>query len=143
MTSDETKHIVPIARALIGNRSAVVIKTPKGDVKERRIPAGELEVIGQTKKLRVNVDSGAQEIMKCINNVSPINDIKGESGTNAGGMLERVRQVMSNLTRFISCRYICTTTYKRWSCKRVCARKCCWNCSNGQSRQTSNADDCR
>ena len=98
LTSDETKHIVPIARALIGNRSAVVIKTPKGDVKERRIPAGELEVIGQTKKSRVNVDSGAQEIMKCINNVSPINDIKGESGTNAGGMLERVRQVMSNLT---------------------------------------------
>ena len=82
LTSDETKHIVPIARALIGNRSAVVIKTPKGDVKERRIPAGELEVIGQTKKSRVNVDSGAQEIMKCINNVSPINDIKGESGTN-------------------------------------------------------------
>ena len=61
LTSDETKHIVPIARALIGNRSAVVIKTPKGDVKERRIPAGELEVIGQTKKSRVNVDSGAQE----------------------------------------------------------------------------------
>ncbi|MDF2676953.1 MAG: Diol dehydratase-reactivating factor, alpha subunit, swiveling domain, partial [Bacillota bacterium] len=44
LNSDETIQVVPIARALIGNRSAVVIKTPKGDVKERRIPAGILEV---------------------------------------------------------------------------------------------------
>jgi hypothetical protein len=36
----ETKQIVHIAKALIGNRSAVVIKTPAGEVKERKIPAG-------------------------------------------------------------------------------------------------------
>ena len=42
LTPDETKQVVPIARALIGNRSAVVIKTPEGDVKERRIPAGSI-----------------------------------------------------------------------------------------------------
>ncbi|HCX05093.1 MAG TPA: diol dehydratase reactivase subunit alpha, partial [Clostridiales bacterium] len=35
LSPEDTKKIVPIARALIGNRSAVVIKTPKGDVKER------------------------------------------------------------------------------------------------------------
>ena len=29
----------------------------------------------------------------------PIQDVKGEAGTNAGGMLERVRQVMANLTK--------------------------------------------
>ena len=40
LTSDETKQVVPVSRALIGNRSAVVIKTPAGDVKERKIPAG-------------------------------------------------------------------------------------------------------
>lgn len=34
--------IVPVSRALIGNRSAVVIRTPKGDVQEKRIPAGKI-----------------------------------------------------------------------------------------------------
>ena len=40
LSPEETKQVVPIARALIGNRSAVVIKTPAGDVRERKIPAG-------------------------------------------------------------------------------------------------------
>ena len=47
LSPEETKNIVPIARALIGNRSAVVIKTPAGDVKERVIPAGSIIVIGK------------------------------------------------------------------------------------------------
>lgn len=98
LTSDETKQVVPIARALIGNRSAVVIKTPEGDVKERRIPAGSIEIIGKKKKVIVGVDEGAQKMMDAINSVDVIEDIKGEPGTNAGGMLEKVRQVMSNLT---------------------------------------------
>lgn len=42
LNADETKNIVPMARALIGNRSAVVVKTPSGDVKARAIPAGNL-----------------------------------------------------------------------------------------------------
>ncbi len=42
LSSEETKNIVPVARALIGNRSAVVIKTPAGDVKARVIPAGKI-----------------------------------------------------------------------------------------------------
>ena len=46
LSPEETKNIVPIARALIGNRSAVVIKTPAGDVKERVIPAGSIIVMG-------------------------------------------------------------------------------------------------
>ncbi|MBN0888102.1 diol dehydratase reactivase subunit alpha, partial [Pseudomonas aeruginosa] len=32
LNAEETKNIVPMARALIGNRSAVVVKTPSGDV---------------------------------------------------------------------------------------------------------------
>ncbi|MBU5437532.1 diol dehydratase reactivase subunit alpha [Tissierella sp. MSJ-40] len=98
LNSDEAKQVVPIARALIGNRSAVVIKTPKGDVKERRIPAGCIEVISFKKKAKINVDEGAEMIMSAINSIDSIEDIKGEPGTNAGGMLEKVRQVMSNLT---------------------------------------------
>lgn len=99
LTSDETKLIVPIARALIGNRSAVVIKTPKGDVQERRIPAGQIHIIGEKRRASVDVDEGASRIMDVIKASNPIEDIKGEPGTNAGGMLERVRHVMSELTK--------------------------------------------
>jgi diol dehydratase reactivase alpha subunit len=98
LTPDETKLIVPIARALIGNRSAVVIKTPGGDVTERKIPAGTLQIIGARQKVSVNVDEGADKIMKAITETAPITDVRGEPGTNAGGMLERVRQVLSGLT---------------------------------------------
>lgn len=98
LSSEDTKQVVPIARALIGNRSAVVIKTPEGDVKERRIPAGSIEIIGKKKKVTVGVDEGAEKMMEAVNAVDVIEDIKGEPGTNAGGMLEKVRQVMSNLT---------------------------------------------
>jgi diol dehydratase reactivase alpha subunit len=98
LTSDETKQVVPVSRALIGNRSAVVIKTPAGDVKERKIPAGKIVIQGISKKIQVNVDDGAEKIMNAIRSVAPVEDIKGEAGTNAGGMLEKVRQVMSNLT---------------------------------------------
>ena len=98
LSSEDTKQVVPIARALIGNRSAVVIKTPEGDVKERRIPAGSIEIIGKKKKVTVGVDEGAGKMMEAVNSVDVIEDIKGEPGTNAGGMLEKVRQVMSNLT---------------------------------------------
>ncbi|MCI5595159.1 MAG: diol dehydratase reactivase subunit alpha [Lachnospiraceae bacterium] len=98
LSSDETKQVVPIARALIGNRSAVVIKTPEGDVKERRIPAGSIEIINPKRKVQVGVDEGAAKIMDAVNSVPVIDDVKGEPGTNAGGMLEKVRQVMSNLT---------------------------------------------
>lgn len=44
------------------------------------------------------MDDGAEKIMEAIRSVAPVEDIKGEAGTNAGGMLEKVRQVMSNLT---------------------------------------------
>jgi diol dehydratase reactivase alpha subunit len=98
LNPEETKFIVPVARALIGNRSAVVIKTPAGDVTERIIPAGKLQIIGEQRNLVVDIEAGAQEIMKAVYEASPIADVKGEAGTNAGGMLERVRQTLSDLT---------------------------------------------
>ncbi len=99
LSSEDTKQIVPLARALIGNRSAVVIKTPKGDVQERKIPSGKIHIIGEKRRAKVDVDDGAQTIMKVLKVTSPIIDIQGEPGTNAGGMLEKVRQVMSDLTK--------------------------------------------
>ncbi|WP_125581416.1 diol dehydratase reactivase subunit alpha [Levilactobacillus cerevisiae] len=98
LTSDETKNIVPVSRALIGNRSAVVIKTPKGDVKARVIPAGSITIAGNKGHQKVNVATGAQSIMDKINVFDQIDDIAGESGTNVGGMLEKVRQTMADLT---------------------------------------------
>lgn len=98
LNSDETKNIVPVARALIGNRSAVVIKTPKGDVKERVIPAGTLIIEGDKYTSEVGVSEGAEKIMSIISSFKAIENITGEAGTNMGGMLELVRQTMSELT---------------------------------------------
>lgn len=103
LSSEETKMIVPIARALIGNRSAVVIKTPKGDVQERRIPAGEIKIIGEKRTKLIDIEYGAEALMKHLEFCAPILDITGEAGTNAGGMLEKVRQVMANLTEQKHC----------------------------------------
>lgn len=98
LNAEETKLVVPISRALIGNRSAVVIKTPKGDVQERRIPAGKINITGIRRTSVVDVEDGASKIMEVVKSTVSIEDIKGESGTNVGGMFERVRQVMSKLT---------------------------------------------
>ena len=97
LDSDETASVVPMARSLVGNRSAVVIKTPKGDVTERRIPAGHLSFIGD-RTAEVDVDRGADEIMRVAATVGPISNIKGQPGTNIGGMMEKVRVVMGRLT---------------------------------------------
>ena len=97
LTPDETASVVPMARSLVGNRSAVVIKTPKGDVTERRIPAGRLQFIGD-RTSEVDVDRGAEEIMRVAGTVGPIRNVRGEPGTNVGGMMEKVRVVMGRLT---------------------------------------------
>jgi len=98
LTPEETKMIVPVARALIGNRSGVVIRTPRGDVQERRIPAGRLEVSGENGRGSIDVNSGAVVIMDTVQKVEPLVDVKGEAGTHVGGMTERIRTVMSDLT---------------------------------------------
>lgn len=98
LTAEETKNVVPVARALIGNRSAVVIKTPSGDVKARTIPAGNLELTANGRTLRIDVASGADAIMKAVNSLPVLDNVTGESGTNIGGMLEHVRQTMAELT---------------------------------------------
>ncbi|PEN21958.1 propanediol dehydratase reactivase alpha subunit PduG [Klebsiella grimontii] len=98
LNAEETKNIVPMARALIGNRSAVVVKTPSGDVKARAIPAGNLELLAQGRSVRVDVAAGAEAIMKAVDGCGRLDNVTGESGTNIGGMLEHVRQTMAELT---------------------------------------------
>jgi diol dehydratase reactivase alpha subunit len=98
LSPDETRQVVPVARALTGTRSAVVIKTPRGDIQERRIPAGTLALIGKRQKATIPVQEGAEAIMARVADVSPLMEIQAEAGTNVGGMFETVRKVMADLT---------------------------------------------
>ncbi len=98
LTSSETKQIVHIAKALIGNRSAVVIKTPAGEVKERRIPAGEIIINNGKRTYSAVVDRGSREIMETVKKAKNIEDVTGTKGTNVGGMIEKVRTEMAALT---------------------------------------------
>ena len=95
---DETRMVSPVARALTGNRSAVVVRTPAGDVTDRSIPAGSLELIGEKKRITIDVGTGADAIMAAVNRVAPLSDAIGESGTNAGGMIANVRHSMAELS---------------------------------------------
>lgn len=93
-----TKVISPVARALTGNRSAVVVRTPAGDVADRSIPAGSLELSGAHKRATVDVSRGALEIMSAVERVAPLADVAGEPGTNTGGMIANVRHSMAELS---------------------------------------------
>jgi len=98
LNPDETKSIVPIARALIGNRSAVVIRTPLGDVKERKIPAGSLLIRGENAKGTADIENGSDLIMEMVERLWPLTDVEGSAGSNANGLLSRVREIMSIVT---------------------------------------------
>jgi len=98
LTPDETRSVVPIARALTGTRSAVVIKTPSGDIRQRRIPAGKITIIGKKMKAEVEIEDGAEAIMEKVAQVAPLVEIQADAGTNVGGMIGTVRKVMADLT---------------------------------------------
>lgn len=99
LSSEETQKIIPVSRALVGNKSAVVIETPAGDVEERTIPAGSLTIVGEDgHSVSIDVDQGADEIMERIDEMWPINDVQGERGSNIGGMLSRARERMGEIT---------------------------------------------
>lgn len=99
LSSEETQKIIPVSRALVGNKSAVVIKTPAGDVEERTIPAGSVTVIsGRGNSVSIDIDQGAHEIMAQVEEHWPIDDIRGERGSNIGGMLSRAREQMGEVT---------------------------------------------
>ena len=97
LNADETKSITPIAKSLIGKRSAVVIRTPHGDIKENILPAGEIWFHGE-KELCGNIDAGADEVMKTLENAGEINDIDGQLHTNVGNMFSRIKANMSDVS---------------------------------------------
>lgn len=99
LSAEETRKVIPVARALVGNKSAVVIETPEGDVEERTIPAGELRIVDERgNTTEVPVDEGAERIMEAVMGSWPVSDVRGESGSNIGGMLNRARASMAEVT---------------------------------------------
>ena len=97
LDAEQTKSITPIAKSLVGKRSAVVIKTPSGNVVENVLPAGEIYLTGD-KSFTVNLDEGAKKIMKFVTDAGDIKDISGQPSTNVGNMLTRIKTDMSALT---------------------------------------------
>jgi len=99
LSPEETQKVIPVARALVGTKSAVVIKTPSGDVEERTIPAGDLHIVDERgTTTTVPVDKGADTIMDALMDRWPVADVRGESGSNIGGMLNRARASMAEVT---------------------------------------------
>lgn len=98
LSPDETRAVAPVARALVGTRSAVVVRTPSGEVTGRAIPAGAVHLQGARRTVVVEVDEGAEAIMQAVGRVQPLEDVVGDAGTNVGGMLATVRDTMGRLT---------------------------------------------
>lgn len=98
LTADETRTVTPIAKSLIGKRSAVVLKTPGGNVHENVLPAGEIYFYGD-KNITISLDEGADKIMQAGEEAGDIRDISGQPDTNVGNMLSRIRTGMSTLDK--------------------------------------------
>ncbi|MDF2683310.1 MAG: Diol/glycerol dehydratase reactivating factor large subunit [Brevibacillus sp.] len=95
---DETIQIAPVAKALVGNRSAVVIRTAQGEVVERKIEAGRMILIGPHSRMEVSINDGADIIMNTYERLGTVIDVQGEAGTNVGGMFNGLRQDLAQLT---------------------------------------------
>ena len=96
LDAQETKAITPIAKSLVGKRSAVVIRTPHGNMRENILPAGEIHLTGE-KDLWVNIDAGADVIMEAVAQAGEIRDITGQDNTNVGNMLKRIKNGMAEV----------------------------------------------
>ena len=93
----ETRAVTPIARSLIGSRSAVVIKTPNGDIRENVLPAGEIYLDAEH-PATISLDEGAENIMAAVEGAGEIRDITGQPGTNVGNMFSRIKKGMADVS---------------------------------------------
>ncbi|MGN0252572.1 MAG: diol dehydratase reactivase subunit alpha [Oliverpabstia sp.] len=97
LSPEETRMITPIAKSLIGKRSAVVIRTPHGNIYEQILPAGSIQMEGSVDRT-VAVDAGAESIMEALQEAGDIRDIRGESDTNVGNMLSGIKKDMAKVS---------------------------------------------
>lgn len=100
LTAEETRTVTPIAKSLIGKRSAVVLKTPGGNIRENILPAGEVYFYGD-QNITISLDEGAEKIMEAVMKAGHIHDISGQPDTNVGNMLTRIRTGMIELDKSI------------------------------------------
>ena len=96
LSPEETRMITPIAKSLVGKRSAVVIRTPHGNIYEQILPAGSIQMEGSFDRT-VAVDAGAESIMEALQEAGDIRDIRGESDTNVGNMLSGIKKDMAKV----------------------------------------------
>lgn len=96
LNAEETRTVTPIAKSLIGKRSAVVLKTPGGNVRENVLPAGEIYLDAE-RSASINLDEGAEKIMQVVSDAGIIRDITGQPETNVGNMFARIKKGMSEL----------------------------------------------
>ncbi len=96
LNAEETRMITPIAKSLIGKRSAVVLKTAGGNVQENVLPAGDIYLKAEYGG-NVNIDEGAEKIMEAVKKAGTIQDILGQDGTNIGNMFAKIRSGMKEI----------------------------------------------
>lgn len=98
LSPEETRMVTPIAKSLIGKRSAVVIKTPHGNVLEHVLAAGEIYIHGSAKQ-QISIDAGAEKIMDVMAEAGAITDIEGQPDTNVGNMLSAIKREMAEVSK--------------------------------------------
>lgn len=96
LNAEETRIITPIAKSLIGKRSAVVLKTAGGNVTENVLPAGDIYLKAENGGT-VNIDEGAEKIMEAVLSAGTIYDILGQDNTNIGKMFDNIRRGMKQI----------------------------------------------
>lgn len=97
LDGEETRMVTPIAKSLVGKRSAVVIRTPHGNVQEHQLPAGEISIWGD-REVSVSIDAGGVKIMKSLQKAGDILDIVGQPETNVGNMFHNIRENMAKVS---------------------------------------------
>ena len=97
LNADETRSVTPIAKSLVGKRSAVVIKTPGGNVRENVLKAGSITFSAEH-PATVDIDEGAERIMQALHDAGEVRNIEGQPNTNVGLMLERIRTGMASVS---------------------------------------------
>jgi diol dehydratase reactivase alpha subunit len=98
LDAQQTKDSIPVARSLTGCRSGVVIRAQGAQVKSRRIRAGILKLMGSSKTVELDVNSGGEAIMAALGQAGNLEDAVGEEGTNVGGLVSSIKQTMAQLT---------------------------------------------
>ena len=104
LTPEETIHVTPIAKSLIGAKSAVVMKQPINAPPAHHKTAknsspqkiGKIYIEGN-KSIAIDFNQGAKSVMQAIESAGHITDIQSEPGTNIDKMLTKAVSSMAAL----------------------------------------------